>query len=818
MKNIHFVLLNAVIAGAVWTSASPEATAQLTTGRLVVLQAGNGSSPLVSTGNPVFLKEYLCSATAQSVPTAIVALPATGLNRLVISGSAATEGLITRSADSTFIVIPGYDTSATNTTALPASGSTGIKRVVDTVGLAGIGGRAVSTTAFSGKNIRGAVKGAGNDYWAVGGGGGVQYLGHSNAAAALGTTVTNIRALQASGGNLYFSSSTGSTPGITKITGMPTVAAAGTGGLLFSTGSGSQPGDFAVNAGETIVYVADTRTTAAGGIQKWVLSNGSWAWTDTLVVGAGARGLTVDWSGVYPVLYATTTDNRLVSLTDSNFATGYRNSYVTIATAPSGTAFRGVAFTPQPAAPCTAPTLTATATPANCTTGGSITLTITGGSPVNGYAWTGPGNFTANTQNLSNLSTGTYAVMATTAGGCTSTATATVTSTASISAAVTAAGPTAFCQGGSVVLQANAGSGYAYQWFDGPTAISGATSASFTATASGGYSVQVTDGSCTAASTAIAVVVDTPVTAAVTATGPTAFCPGDSAILRAAPTSGVTYQWYHSGGAIGGATDSIWTARTGGNYRVIVRNGSCSDTSAAVLLTVYPRPIALIAATDTTFCNGDSVLLRSNPGTGLTFRWAVGGNALPGANGNTYTARTSGNYRVIVSNSNGCADTSRAVHLTAKPLPKPVVIYTGGQLTVQNAGQYTNFRWYWNSGGTPVGHGPLFTPPVNGSYTVEADSNGCTGRSDAFAVSLGLPDVQTQPFRVYPNPTSDAFQISPAGAYRVRITDMQGRTVLETENTGQIVISSLADGLYLLYIRTADNKKEVPPVKLLKKS
>jgi hypothetical protein len=59
----------------------------------------------------------------------------------------------------------------------------------------------------------------------------------------------------------------------------------------------------------------------------------------------GARGLAVDWSGANPVIFATAIDgsaNRLVRIVD----TGPSAATVTVRTAPSGTAFRGMAWTP----------------------------------------------------------------------------------------------------------------------------------------------------------------------------------------------------------------------------------------------------------------------------------------------------------------------------------------------------------------------------------------------------------------------------------------------------------------------------------------
>lgn len=660
MQKLYFQLLGSALlaAGMLW-GKTVSAQTPFTPGRLVVLQAGDGTAALSNSGNAIFLKEYLRSATVQAAPTNTVAVPASGAGRLVLSGTATTEGLITLSADSAHLVIAGYDTSATNTVALPGSTSASINRAVDTVGIYGVPGRAVNTTAFSGNNIRQAVKSTNDNYWAVGGNGGVQYLGNTAAATALGTTVTNIRAVQIAGGNLYFSSTTGTNPGVVKITGMPTVSGTGAGTLLFTTGASSQPGDFAINASETVVYVADGRTGAGGGIQKWVFAGGSWTAADTLVVGAAARSLAVDWSTAFPMLYATTSDNRLVAVIDSNYAPGYTNTYVTIATAPTGTAFRGVAFTPKPAIACTAPMLAATITHATCTAGGGISLTVMGGSPVSSFFWTGPGNFMATTQNISNVNPGTYTLTATAIGGCT--------------------------------------------------------------------------------------------------------------------------------------------------------------TSSTFAITTTPGVAALVSAiSDTTFCQGDGVLLVANASNGFAYEWLVDGIVITGATGPSFAAHLSGNYALILTDHNGCRDTSAAIRVTAKPLPTPRIAYSGGQLTVQNAGAYSNFKWYLNNGTTPVATSAAFAPVSNGSYTLRADSNGCNGISNTIAVSdLSVISMAENPFAVYPNPAQDAIEILPAGQYHVRITDIQGRTVMQLEDTHRIRIDALTNGLYLLHIRT-QNGVEAAPVKLLK--
>lgn len=73
-------------------------------------------------------------------------------------------------------------------------------------------------------------------------------------------------------------------------------------------------------------------------------------------------------------------------------------------------------------------------------------------------------------------------------------------------ATITAAGPTSFCAGGSVVLNATTGVGLSYQWKKGAVILAGETGSSYTATTAGSYKVDITNANgCVATSKAISV-------------------------------------------------------------------------------------------------------------------------------------------------------------------------------------------------------------------------------------------------------------------------------------------------------------------------
>ena len=275
---------------------------------------------------------------------------------------------------------------------------------------------------------------------------------------------------------------------------------------------------------------------------------------------------------------------------------------------------------------------------------------------------------------VTGVTAGTSIISYTIATGCA--ATAVVTVNALPGATITPAGPTTFCTGGSVVLNANTGAGFTYQWQLGGGNIAGATLSSYTATLGGNYTVIVNGGGCSSTSAITTITVGTPPGATITPAGPTTFCTGGSVVLNANTGAGYTYQWQLGGGNIAGATTSSYTATLAGNYTVIVYSNGCNSTSSITTVTITAGPGATITpAGPTTFCPGGSVVLDANTGAGITYQWLLGGVNIPGVTLSSYTATAAGNYAVIVS-SGACVVTSATT--TVNVLSLPTVTPIGG--------------------------------------------------------------------------------------------------------------------------------------------
>ena len=142
----------------------------------------------------------------------------------------------------------------------------------------------------------------------------------------------------------------------------------------------------------------------------------------------------------------------------------------------------------------------ATITPSGSTTfcsGESVELSVPYGANKT-YQWKkGGANISGATLSDYTVTVGgNYKVTVTnTVTGCSKTSTnpTVVTVNPLPNATITPQGPTTFCAGGSVILKANAGTGFIYQWKKGGNNIAGATNMNYTASLGGIYKVRVTN-------------------------------------------------------------------------------------------------------------------------------------------------------------------------------------------------------------------------------------------------------------------------------------------------------------------------------------
>jgi MYXO-CTERM domain-containing protein len=371
--------LAAVLPIVAFSSAAVTSTALagvFTAGNLLVSRYGDGTTTLSSAATAVAINEYT-TAAGQSSAVQSIAFATSGANQFTDSGTATSDGYL--NTYNGYVAIAGYN--AATGTASVASSNTKVVQVLDSTG--SVVNRAVFPTGgsagsppspFSGNNIRSAIATSATNFYATGTSsgspntGGAWYSNSTNYTQVSSTASgqpTNMRMVGIFGGQLYASSGASTGNGVWAVGSGLTTSSGQTSTLVINAGSGASTYGFVMfdtnqDGSVDLAYLADDRSAAGGGLQKWMLVGGTWtqSWSrlvnsigtlsDTAGTGfAGIRGLTGTWDAVNGAqLYATTTEannNRLISIVDNGSTPTLATN---LASAGTNYVFRGVAFTP----------------------------------------------------------------------------------------------------------------------------------------------------------------------------------------------------------------------------------------------------------------------------------------------------------------------------------------------------------------------------------------------------------------------------------------------------------------------------------------
>jgi hypothetical protein len=335
-------------------------------GQLAVLRAGDGAIDLSLRQSPVFVDQYAANEPS-SAPSFTVRLATNGPNSFFINGHAATEGGLTRSADHKLLALAGYG----GTDLFKISGTAArldIQRGCATIDSAGSVHTFLYKTAASDAKInpRGCVADGTNGFWGCGNANGTFFFSPSKMEEpARFTALPNSRAIRVVNNALFASMSAQDGYALDKPGGiyrfnsaLPRQADAAIELVVPSGPDYQKEAGFDLNRDGTVAYMSD----AVAGIQKYVKTDGKWKFAynfsipqnipTALNTGAGCFGLTVDFTGKAPVIYATTTEgyggsvnsNRVVRIVDTN-----STAKVTTLVQANSTniVFRGIDFTPE---------------------------------------------------------------------------------------------------------------------------------------------------------------------------------------------------------------------------------------------------------------------------------------------------------------------------------------------------------------------------------------------------------------------------------------------------------------------------------------
>lgn len=128
------------------------------------------------------------------------------------------------------------------------------------------------------------------------------------------------------------------------------------------------------------------------------------------------------------------------------------------------------------------------------------------------------------------------------------------------------------------------------------------------------------------------------------------YCQGDSVNIMTNTTGSVTYQWQMNSVNITGETaNNLWVS-TAGDYSLEFENLSEQCTGVTDTFTVIENPLPMPTIS---ISNGELVTQ-----TFAAYEWYYEGGAISGANSMTLEPQQDGDYEVLVTDVNGCTNTS----------------------------------------------------------------------------------------------------------------------------------------------------------------
>lgn len=196
--------------------------------------------------------------------------------------------------------------------------------------------------------------------------------------------------------------------------------------------------------------------------------------------------------------------------------------------------------------------------------------------------------------------------------------------------------------------------------------------------------------------------------------------------------------------------------------RSVSTNGCADSIIQDVIVAKYPENSISVAGdfvtvdSKLTICAGTNLLLSAKNDPVYSYQWRMDDNDLTGAVTNTYTINlNSGIYSArIVNTLANCVTISEQKSINVKPVPvKPLIIsdnYKTGdcvgakpvKLKVDQA--VSAYQYAWLRNGIPVNNSesPVLEDYLEqGDYTVAADLNGCSVKSEKFSIAYqGAPE------------------------------------------------------------------------------
>ncbi len=427
----------------------------------------------------------------------------------------------------------------------------------------------------------------------------------------------------------------------------------------------------------------------------------------------------------------------------------------------------------------------------------------TNGSGANiEYSWSGPNNYSSNSQNPVDATVGGMYILQVIIDGCPSNYEVTeVLVTETPEALALNDGP--YCPGNSVQLfgsTSNNGNTINYEW-SGPNNYFSLEQNPLDATEGGIYDLIVTIDGCPSEPTSTEVVFSTAPDALANNSGP--YCEGEVIFLSGetnASGTTITYDWSGPNNYSSNEQFPI-DATEPGIYNLTVEVDGCNSDSVSTEVVINSLPQPVISGSNTFCVSGSSTL---DAGIYDSYLWS------DNSTGQTLEVFVEGTYIVTVTDINGCTGEDQIFVEQTESL-NPVIIgdleICEGENSILDAGiGYATYLWSNNETTQTID----VSDAQNYSVTV-SDNGGCTGETTATLIINNNPTVNISGIDTFcdggssildggifseylwsDNSTNQTLEVFDSGTYSLQVTDANGCTALDdiiiTENPNPIPV------------------------------
>jgi hypothetical protein len=486
------------------------------------------------------------------------------------------------------------------------------------------------------------------------------------------------------------------------------------------------------------------------------------------------------WKGIYVYRHELTS-------TEPNAGTAW-GSYM-------GSAFNGVyEYVPSECGPGSViSSILPTSPTCNGSSNGSISVSVIDEQIQHTYLWS-----TGSTgSSLQNVSAGTYWVQVTNDAGCFETQTITLTDPFVITFGGIAA-PT--CIGGSNGM-ATLNSTGCYCMFSSCTFLweNGGTTKPNNALQEGWNSVIITHSNGCVVEDSVFIPSPAPVIDSISIQH-VELCYGDqsgSAIVHYSQNpQTMQFAWSN-----GGVNDTLTDLSAGEYYVIIEDSRPCRDSIAFTI--TQPDSLQFTLSSTNVTCSGNSDGSITNSVTGGTFPYTYFVNGFSISN-SLISGLAANDYEVYIEDNNGCVSDTLSATIT-QPTPLSLVLVgtpsTGlasfdGMAQATMTGGTQPYEILWNDVNGQMEDLAVYLNPGWVTATV-TDANWCTIVDSVYIGMVGISDVISDNWNIFPNPTSDKINL-PYGIDQLIIYDAKGAVVRKEENPTAEFILLLSAGMYTL--------------------